>query len=345
MKIIIISNMYPNERSYIGIFVKRQIESLESEGIRIIKIVKKNKSLIAYIHFMLEILYRLLFNSYDLVHCHYGFHSGLIPAIIKRKPLIVTFHGSDALIEPFRNKIYYFLQKYIILRSDYLIGVSSDVKNKIVESLDADPNKISVINCGIDTSVFRPLKKNEMRKKIGISQNQKIVLFAGTISYMKGVDIIYQCASEMKNVLFILVGHARLVKNLPNCKIIGPRQHNEMPVWMNAADIFILPSRSEGTPVVLLEALSCGIPTIASDIGGCPDIIMDGYNGFIVPAGNWTILKEKIDFLINKKDLREEMGIRGRSMMIDDHDSRKVANRIIEIYFNVLKKVTIRNDK
>ena len=328
--------MYPTNHPVSGIFVKRQAETLKANGIEIIKVVKNNHSSLSYVPFILRSVYFLLFKSFDLIHAHYGFHSALIPALIKKKPLITTFHGSDALKEPFRNRFYYILQKFIISRSDHIIAVSNDIKNTLIRRLNANPEKISVISCGVDTSTFVPMNKVEVRKKLGIEKDIKVVLFVGRITYMKGVDILFQCALMMSNVHFILVGDGPLKPNSKNCNVVRSRYHDEMPMWMNAADVLVLPSRSEGTPVAILEALSCGIPVISTNVGGCPEIIKEDENGSLVPIDNVIALQESITSLLNNDRKRTLMGIQGRKDMIDMYDSTKVAKRIKRLYNDTL---------
>jgi len=324
--------MYPRNNSDFGIFIKYQVEELQKDGIKIIKVVKTRKTHFAYVPFVFKSIFYLLFRSYDLVHGHYGFHSTLFPAVIKRKPLVVTFHGSDALKEPLRHKVYRSLQKFIISRCDNIIAVSNEIKNVLTSNLGADINKISIISCGVDTSVFVPLEKMDTRRKLGIAENAKVVLFAGSLNYSKGVDVIFECAQRMPDVLFIFVGDGLLKTDIKNCKFPGTCPHEEMAKWMNSADIFVLPSRSEGTPVVILEALSCGIPVIASRIGGCPDVIKDGKTGYLVPVNDVDMMQRKVRDLLNDDVDRNLMGKRGRKDMIEKFDTKKIAERIRRVY-------------
>jgi glycosyltransferase involved in cell wall biosynthesis len=353
MKVLVISNMYPEGKSYFGIFVKKQMESLEKEGVEIIKVVRKSKTFLSYLSFIVNSFIQLSFKSYDIIHAHYGFHSALIPTIIRKKPLIVTYHGSDAKLEPFRNKVYFVLQKFTINRADHLIAVSNDVRDTLINKLHANPGKISVISCGVDTSKFNRFDKIRARKKLGIPLEKKIVLFVGRIEMMKGVDLLYECAQTMPDILFILVGEGQFRRELENWKFVGGRPHGEMPLWMNASDVFVLPSRSEGTPVVILEAFACGIPVVASNVGGCPDLIKDGLNGYIIEvnvrqssasykqsgedsvAPEVVMLKERIECLLENDEKRYAMGREGRETVINEYDDRKIAQKIKRIYTNV----------
>jgi len=332
MKVLLISNMYPGKNPDFGIFIKEQAEQLEKRGIEIIKVVRTRNSHFAYVPFLSKSIFYLIFSNYDLVHGHYGFHSALFPAVIKRKPLVVTFHGSDALREPLRARVYHSLQKFVVSRSDSIIAVSNQLKEVLIHNLGADSNRTTVISCGVDTSVFVPVEKTSVRKKLGIDENAKVVLFVGSLRYSKGVDIVFDCARRMPDVLFILVGDGLLKADIKNCRFPGACPHEEMPVWMNAADIFILPSRSEGTPVVLLEALSCTIPVVASRIGGCPGVIKDGETGYLVPVGNVDMFERKLRDLLDDESGRNLMGKRGREDMMEKFDSKRVAERIKRIY-------------
>jgi glycosyltransferase involved in cell wall biosynthesis len=153
---------------------------------------------------------------------------------------------------------------------------------------------------------------------------------------MKGVDVIYECAQRMQNVVFVLVGDGSLKTDVKNCKFVGPRPHDEMPIWMNAADILLLPSRSEGTPNVLMEALSCGIPVICSGVGGCEDLIKDGQTGYCVPIENVDMLQKKITYLLHNNKNRNSRGKEGRKHMIETFDNRKITERIKQIYIRTL---------
>jgi len=354
MKVLVISNMYPDKNSYFGVFVKKQVESLEKEGVEIIKVVRTQRTFLSYLSFILKSFLHVSFKSYDIVHAHYGFHSALVPAIIRKRPLVITYHGSDALQEPFRSKLYFLLQKFVVAKCDHIIAVSQNVKDTLVATLFANPDKISVISCGVDSSDFMPLDKKEVRRKLGVAEDAKIVLFVGNISVMKGVDVLYECARHMPSVLFVFVGNGVVKGKTDNCKFVGARPHEEMHLWMNAADVFVLPSRSEGTPVVLLEALSCGTPVIASCVGGCADLVKDGETGYLFkiddrfmhskPSIQYNnsvdskhlnyvrVVEEKIRYLLDNDVNRNSMGEKGRKEIVDHYDIGKIAQKIRRVY-------------
>jgi len=354
IKALLISNMYPSKNSYLGIFVKIQIEFLEQQGIEVIKVVKSKNGMFRYIGFLLKTLFFVLFKKFDIVHAHYGFHSAFIPALIKRKPLVITFHGSDALLEPFRNKTYNRLQKYVIRKADHLIAVSTHVKKNLIEKLGATEQQVSVISCGVDAEYFRAMNVKEARAQVGIPEKSKVVLFAGKISFMKGLDVIYQCSRRMADVLFIVAGTPVFEGQSENCRYVGLIQNKDMPVWLSACDLYFLPSRSEGTPVGILEALACERPVIVSNIGGCPDLITDAVNGYLIevenPLGSGQIPEQEMMFsyhlpeselntivkklrdILDNPDKKNIMGCNGREMVVKQYDNRIIAAKIIAVY-------------
>jgi len=337
MNVLVISNVYPSHSDHRGSFVKAQVDDLSKiVKVRTVTVVKKSPSFWAYFPFWLKNILFLLFKKYDLIHAHYGFHSALVPAIVKRRPLLTTFHGSDALIEPLRNRLYSRLQKFVVSRSDHIIAVSNEVRNVLVSQLQAEPTKISVISCGVDTSIFSHLDKIDSRKKLKIDEGEKVVLFVGQLRYGKGVDIISECARRMPDVTFLLIGTGPLRTNTKNCRSVGTCPNIQIPTWINAADVLVLPSRSEGTPVVLIEALSCGIPVVASNIGGIPDIIKDGETGYLVQLEDVDMFEKRLRELLENPEKRRQMGQKGRKDMVENYDSRKIAERIKLVYDKVL---------
>ena len=337
IRVLVLSNMYPNRDSHFGIFVKDQVESLEKAGVDIIRIVKTRRSRFAYAPFILKSISYLLFGSYDLVHAHYGFHSALFAAIVKRRPLVVTFHRGDALDEPWRSKFYYHTQRLVVNEAVRIIAVSQEIKHSLVKNLGSDIHKIATISCGVNSAVFKPIKdKHKLRKVLSLPKDKPLVLFVGSLSYRKGVDIICKCAELLPNVNFVFVGNGSLKTDLPNCTFVGPKPHHELRLWMNACDVFLLPSRSEGLPVVILEACSCGLPVITSEVGGIPHMITNGENGFTVKTHNPEDYAEIVrDSLADKQKLNL-IKRNAREFVRRNYDNRVIANKIKSIYENLV---------
>ncbi len=237
-------------------------------------------------------------------------------------PIMVTALGSDInlLPEKYSKKI----QIVFCLKAAHRVSaVSAALKEKMVR-LGAPENKIVVIPSGIDFNRFFPAERETCRQKLGltIEAPEKIVLFVGHLVKVKGLEYLLYAIVLMRekapfSCKFFLVGEgdlrddlerlaARL--NLTGCVFFqGPKLHHEIPIWMGASDLLVLPSLNEGLPNVVLEALACGRPVVASAVGGIPEIVSETMgNGMVCPPKNPHILSETL-MKVLQKDYRPEL--------------------------------------
>ncbi len=333
-----IANMYPSKGNCFGNFIRDQVKSLETRGIYIDKVVKKRQHPIYYVPFLFSSMFKILLSDYDIIHAHFVPHSALIPAILKRKPFVVQFHGSDARIIPWQNKINYYLTKFVTIRADRIIAVSEELKNILVSRLDVSSSKVDVISVGVDTELFHPMDKKGVRKSLGLDVEAKIILFVGRITQLKGVELIYRCASQTPSIKYMFIGKKsdEKARDLQNCIFVGEIPHSEIPCWMNAADVLVLPSYSEGLPTVVAEALSCGIPAIVSDAGGCPEIVKGGETGFIIGTGDADQLKSKILYLFSDEEIIRKMGHLGRLDVVERYDHKHLIEKLVSVYLSLI---------
>lgn len=334
MKVLLISNMYPRKGFCFGTFVRDQVKSMEKRGVLVEKVVKRTKNPLGYFSFISKSIYKLLFSDYDIVHAHYVPHSALIPAILKRKPFIVRFHGDDARIFPWKNRVNYHLVKFVTDRADKVISVSEEMKGILVDRLAVDESRVEVISSGIDTRSFVPMDRKKMRKELGLPADRKIVLFVGRLHKLKGLDLVYECAKNAPETLYVFIGRkdGEEKVDLDNCLFAGEVPRNNIPRWMNAADILVLPSYTEGLPNVVVESLSCGVPAVVSDVGGCPEVVKDNVTGFVVSTGNVEQLRERIVRLLSDDELRLKMGIEGRKDVVARYNHELLMDRLEKVY-------------
>ena len=324
MKVLVISNMYPGKNSYLGTFIKQQVKDMENEGLHTKKVVKDRENYFAYVPFILKNIFYLLFASYDVIHAYYGFHSALFAAIIKRRPLIITFVGSDALKEPSRNRIYRILQKFVIARADHIIAVSSKIKNALISDLGADSHKISVVTFGIDFDLFKPSPQDKVREKLGFPSDMKLVLFPSNPRRIEKRFDIFSRAVELvrkedQNILPIILSNNR-------------RSYSEVPLVMNACDVLVLTSDSEGSPTVIKEALACNLPVVSVDVGDAREVIKDVANCYVCKQEPVDIA-ESIKLVLDKKTRAA-----GRDN-IKHLSSKKIARNIIELYTQITQGI------
>jgi len=254
--------------------------------------------------------------KFDLIHAHF-LENGFTGACLRNlydKPLIVTAHGGDVYDLPFRDRWYNTLARFVLTRADQVITVSRFNAEKLL-SLGVPSNKLHVIPNGYDERLFKSVPTVKAREKLGLPLNKKILLSVGNLVDMKGhvylIDVMSMVSKKRKDILLIIVGSGRLKEPLQSMVkkygledyviLAGGKIHEEIPIWMNASDIFVLPSLQEGFPTVIPEALACGKPIIATNVGGVPEAITNDYLGILVNPGESEALASAILEALERK--------------------------------------------
>lgn len=151
-----------------------------------------------------------------------------------------------------------------------ILVAAKDVTQSMKRYLFPNKNKIFQLPLTVDTDLFVPKDKTKSRKKLNFPLNKKIVIYVGRIEFMKGSDILIEIAKKNKDILFYLVGTLNekeiRVPNLSNIKVLSPKSSEELVNYYNTSDLCFFPSRIEGFGLVPREAMSCGTPTLVSDI-------------------------------------------------------------------------------
>jgi len=231
--------------------------------------------------------------KYDLIHAHGMFNppAGLVAKLLSQKlniPYVVTCHGSDINLLMENAKELYI---DVLGNADKVIFVSNALLNK-AKSLSYSGTNAVVIPNGIDPKIFKPLDKEKIKKELGLSK--KVVGFVGGLKPIKRADKfpeIFENIASTQEVEFLVVGDGELRENVEkeckqknlNVKFVGRVPNDEVPYYMNAMDVMILPSRNEGFGAVIIEAQACGVPVVGSSNGGIPEAIGDG--GMAVEEG------------------------------------------------------------
>ncbi len=291
--------------------------------------------------------------SSDLIHVHgHPYLSSLIAAKIARrygKPLVLTQHNTFIEYNNFWDMVEKLndlaIGKQALREADKIIVVSNATKNYVL-SLGAAPEKIRVLHNGVDVNRFRPLTevKDEMRKKLGISKDASVVLTVRRLVYKNGIDTLIESAkvAVKKNprLVFLVVGKGPDFEKVKekieelgmqgNFRLTGFISDGDLPFYYNVADFFVLPSKSgEGLPLVALEAMACGVPVVATNVGGISEVMEEGC-GKLVPPNSPDSLAEAIlefshsDLLSLKNNLRK--------MVEQRYSWDRNVEKLIEIY-------------
>ena len=231
--------------------------------------------------------------KYDLIHAHGMFNppAGLVAKLLSQKlniPYVVTCHGSDINLLMENSKELY---TDVLGNADKVIFVSNALLNN-AKSLSYSGTNAVVIPNGIDPKIFKPLDKEKIKRELGL--NKKVVGYVGNLKYVKRADKfseIFENIALKQEVEFLVVGDGELRENVEKecrqkslkVKFLGRVPNDEVPYYMNAMDVMILPSRNEGFGAVIIEAQACGVPVVGSSNGGIPEAIGDG--GMAVEEG------------------------------------------------------------
>lgn len=278
--------------------------------------IKENKArilLVPFLLFAMKINCKRWSKKIDIVHAHWIIPQGIIQSTIKNVPYLVTGHGGDVT-----SLNYYpikWIKKKCLRKAFATVGVSNYICEKM-RNID-ETSCPTMISMGCDTTTFSPHKKIEDY----FDTERKVVLFVGRLAEKKGVKYLIEAMKEVDAVLYI-VGEGPLGMELreqaksyeDKVKFLGAKSHEELPVIMASADLFVAPSivatngDQEGLPVSIMEALASGLPVVAGNSGGTKDIIENGVNGFVVDAKNVEQLTDKINQIIKNDILLKKMG-------------------------------------
>lgn len=289
----------------------------------------------------------------DLVHSHHIYPDGygFIPVCKNWKiPLVVDIHGDTLLSNWLKNIM---LRKKVLKVFDFaskIICISNNIYSLAVEN-GLDEKKLEYIPLGVDIDKFKPRNKEAIRKELNII-DQKIILFVGQLIERKGVNYLLSAVSKLdrsviKGCKFVIVGSGPEHENLKQLTkklnlqdfilFTGLVPEEELLKWFSLADIFVLPSLSEGRPMVINQAMASECAIVASNVSGIPEQIQNGYNGFLVEVKNIEMLSEKIDYLLRNETEMIKMGKNGRKKIIEDHLSWEgYAKRVNNIYQELL---------
>lgn len=285
----------------------------------------------------------------DIINVHWVYPDGVAAVWIAKQagvPVVISARGSD--INLYGNYRFRRPQiKWALKNSDRITAVSKALSEKIVRELGVSKDKVIVIPNGVDSDRFRLLNKEEVRKQLGLEQNRKYLLFVGRLHEVKGLEYLIKALSilKMRKALSfetILIGDGHLKKDLKRLietngvkdkvSMIGEKPNAEIPLWMNACDILCLPSKLEGLPNVILEANACGLPVVASKVGGILEILRDD-NGICVKPQDSLALADSIELAMKKYWNREMI-----SQSVNDFSWVKTSERYLNVFNEILTK-------
>ena len=325
MKILFVCS--GNNKFGISPIIKSQAESLKENGVYLDYFTITGKGFKGYFKNIFDLKKYLKKNKINLIHAHFGL-SGIVSNLARTtENLVVSFMGDDLIGSnkedgsyTLMSKLWVQINRYFAYNSfDFIIVKSNNIKERIKKV-----KNIKVIPNGVNLKVFYPVNKNVSRKKLKIANSKKIILF------------VANPARKEKNYSLAKKAYDLLHTDNAELKVIYEIKQEVLNLYYNAADLLILTSFHEGSPNVIKEAMACNCPIVSTDVGDVKEIIGNTEGCYITSFNAENVAKE-IEFAIKFKERTN-----GYERIIKlGLDSNIVANKIIDVYNNVLGRETI----
>ena len=278
---------------------------------------------------------------YDLIHAHYWM-SGISSLTLAKRwqvPVLQMFHTLGLVkqmiarsAEEMEGDYRINGEKTVIEQVDAIIASTESERMQLKDLYHAPDKKIIIIPPGVDTTRFYPIDKAEAREAIGIPEEDRMVLFVGRIEPLKGIDTLIEAMAKLKmkchrcpHYLVIIGGDADASPQATNSEMarlktlshelgiediiifLGKRDQAKLPYYYSAAEVVVMPSHYESFGMVALEAMACGTPVIASEVGGLRNLIIEGETGFFIARQDSTTLSDKMKMLLLDDTLRNHI--------------------------------------
>ena len=273
--------------------------------------------------------------EYDVVHSHYWLSSWVGRELSQSMgvPHLVTFHTLGLIkmqsrageVEQLERPV---VESEVMASADRIIAFSPHERDAMARLYGADVAKVSLVPCGVDLSVFRPLDQKAVRDRLGLN-GEKILLYVGRVEPLKGLDLLVETAAQMDSedgVRVIVVGaDANGDREMDRVKLLAKEQdlegridfvgqvdHKALPLYYNAADVCVVPSYYESFGLVALESMACGTPVVATRVGGLSTIIQHGRTGYLKPWRCPDAFANSVEMIISSDGLQQSMGTAAR---------------------------------
>jgi glycosyltransferase involved in cell wall biosynthesis len=233
--------------------------------------------------------------------------------------------------------------------SDVVVAVSDAVREEVLSTEKTRDEKVVVIRNGVDTKLFKPHDGSTMREALGLRNNALVVGGVGRLAPVKGFEHLVTATAlaiaRGVDVKTILIGDGPQRTELENlARSLGIDEHvhflgmrRNLPELYAALDVFALPSVQEGSPNALIEAMACGLPVIASPVGGVPEIIEDWHSGILVEAAQPERWADAIERLDGAPKLRAQLAENARATAVESLDIELTVSAHADLYAGMIR--------
>lgn len=310
--------------------------------------------------------------QYDIIHSHYWM-SGVAALDLKaawQVPVIHMFHTlvvmkNRVASRPSEVEGQYRLdgERQVLQAADRIVAATPAELAQLQWLYEADTRRIVVIPPGVDLCHFYPIDTDEAKDFIGVTCLDRMLLFVGRIERLKGLDVLIRALAIMRQngifdrfplCLMVIGGDpeagpdqmsAEMARIKKLCRrygledlvmFVGKRSQDTLPYYYSAAEVLVMPSHYESFGMVALEAMACGTPVVASQVGGLAFLVQDGITGYTVPSGEPAALAQRLTALVSDEALRMQMG-EDAMRVARGYGWEKIAARMIAVYEETLE--------
>lgn len=309
---------------------------------------------------------------YDLVHSHYWM-SGWVGRLARERwgvPLVQTFHtlgkvkdGSRAPGDAPEPAIRTTAEERLVQAADCIIAPTVGEAAELASLYGARPDRVRILPPGVESRIFTPGDRGEARRALGFDR-RPVILFVGRLQPLKAPDLALESLARLAarspdlDSRLVVVGgpsgrggfrsdalraRAEQLGLADRLQVVSPVPQEELVDYYRAADVVLVPSRSESFGLVALEAASCGTPVVASDVGGLRTTVRDGTTGFLVPPGEPESFASALERLLVDRPLRRHMADAG-PRFAQRFDWDRTAESLLALYEDLVERADSRTE-
>jgi D-inositol-3-phosphate glycosyltransferase len=300
--------------------------------------------------------------TYDIVHSHYWMSGVVAMRLCERwkTPHVAMFHTLGEVKNRARQGEHEpparIAAERAIATTANSITVSSSHEAHLLTALYGAPESALVlVPCGVDMDRFAPMDKEQARRSLGLRDGERIILFVGRIEPLKGIDILIGAAAQLHDdenfKVLIVGGDARADGQIAELRaqaerlgidhhvsFVGAVDHEELPLYYNAADVCVVPSYYESFGLVAVESMACGTPVVASRVGGLTSTVRDGETGYLIPWRCPEPFAERLELLLDNDELRASFGRAAREA-VERFRWANVADAVAALYESLVTPI------
>ncbi len=309
--------------------------------------------------------------GYDVLYSHYWLSAWVARALRERwgTPVVQMFHTLGHMKNRVAQResdretdVRIAVETEIVGFADRLVAATPAEKAQLSWLYGADPRKISVVSPGVDLRRFHPINKSLAKSHIGVPEHHHLILFVGRIEPLKGIDTLLQAIALVAQrhsdwlpdmCVSVIGGDPSKGERAENAEMarlhalreelgigdlvtfLGAKDQDTLQYYYSAAEIVVVPSHYESFGMVALEAMACGTPVIASEVGGLAFVVRDGVTGFHVPERDPEALAAKIELLLADEVLRMRLGRRA-ACWAESYGWSVIADRLLDLFHEVV---------